>query len=89
MLTLTLVAVVAVSAHTQSAAEAASEAVFLFVDPGVVSHAKRDEWKVFVPPATKENANPLMHEGEVWEVRWDNTYATTTWDAARKVFRMW
>eukprot|EP00729_Bicosta_minor_P001424 gene1424-15846_t len=73
--------------------ERPAESVFLFVDPGVVTEVEvgRSEggWIAAVQPATKESKAPLMDESEIWEVRWDNTYATTTWDAIKKVFRMW
>ena len=44
---------------------------------------------VVVVPATKEASNPLMQEEKIWEVRWDNTYPTTTWDKERERYRMW
>ena len=32
--------------------------------------------------ARKDAMSPVMREKEVWEVRWDNTYPTTTYDEA-------
>jgi hypothetical protein len=64
-----------------------TEDVYLFIDEGVVRD--RHNWRVVVPPVEKSKANPLMVEDKVWEVRWDNTYATTMWDEDRQLFRMW
>ena len=65
------------------------ERVYLFVDPDVVHSTSSSNWSTVVPPAEKEPRSPLMEEREIWEVRWDNTYPTTRWDAAMGKFRMW
>ena len=65
------------------------ERVWMFVDPFVVSAEARQGWRATVPAVTKEPRSPLMRETEVWEVRWDNTYPTTRWDAAMHKYRMW
>jgi hypothetical protein len=62
--------------------------VFLFVDPQAAP-GDRAGWEPVVPAAQKEPSNPLMEERQIWEVRWDNTYATTRWDEDMKKFRMW
>jgi hypothetical protein len=64
-----------------------AERVYMLVDPEV--SAASAGWRTVVPPAAKEPRSPLMQEKEVWEVRWDNTYPTTRWDAGMRKFRMW
>jgi hypothetical protein len=70
---------------------AATERVWLLVDPVVVPQAARSDsgWEAHVPPVTKEPSNPLLKEDKLWDVRWDNTYATTRYDPQTKTFRMW
>ena len=45
-------------------------------------------WQVELPAPIKEPENPLLVEDKLWDVRWDNTYPTTRYDADAKLYKM-
>ncbi len=70
----------------------ASERVWLLVDPVVVADGGASSnsagWQVELPAPIKEPENPLLVEDKLWDVRWDNTYPTTRYDADAKLYKM-
>ena len=69
----------------------ASERVWLLVDPAVVADGGASStagWQLELPAPVKEPNNPLLVEDKLWDVRWDNTYPTTRYDADAKLYKM-
>lgn len=63
--------------------------VFLLIDPLVLADPAPPGWEVYVNQPVKEQANPLLREDKVWDVRWDNAYPTARYDPATRTYRLW
>ena len=85
MVLLQLVALLAGAAAAGSSSPAPR--IRLFTDPRLANPSAG--WSVVVGPVTKDAANPLLVEDQIYDVRWDNTYITARYDSTTGKFRMW
>jgi hypothetical protein len=82
-----------VMSGSSSSSSALTEQVWLLVDPLVTPSAAAAVdagwWEVVLPTPKKEASNPLLVEDQLWDLRWDNTYPTTRFDAEAGLYKVW